>query len=311
MDRNYYYRILGLTEGATGQQIRQAYESRMAKLDSADYKDDPEYVTKKKHQTTEAYRVLTGSVPPSTGAQRKARFEKFKDYIEQKESGGKSSGSFKTSGKTKYALKNNRMFFAAAVISIAFLVIAVIGAMFMGAEKLTENLDFFGRDDDNSYDYGGSDGYDDYDVLGSYGGSIENEEKIDEIHDRISETDYYENLNMSAVQYNIDNVDWLCGIGEYSLDGYGEYTEVMNNIAEIMYSLGIEGTEGDFLSYIIGGYGDYYNYDDFACAVILISWMGAPEFDEIAGSVNLYSGEPILDIADYLNYLGSAVYEEI
>ena len=41
MDRNYYYRILGLSEGATPNQIKTAYEKRMAKLDSADYRDDP------------------------------------------------------------------------------------------------------------------------------------------------------------------------------------------------------------------------------------------------------------------------------
>ena len=68
MDRNYYYRILGLNENATSKQIKQAYEERIAKLSSADYRDDPFYAEKKKRQATEAYRVLTGSAPPVSNA---------------------------------------------------------------------------------------------------------------------------------------------------------------------------------------------------------------------------------------------------
>ena len=64
MDRNYYYRLLGLSEGASQQEIRAAYETRIARLDSDDYRDDPEYVERKKRQATDAYRVLTGSAPP-------------------------------------------------------------------------------------------------------------------------------------------------------------------------------------------------------------------------------------------------------
>ena len=59
MDRNYYYRILGLNENATSKQIKQAYEERIAKLSSADYRDDPFYAEKKKRQATEAYRAVS------------------------------------------------------------------------------------------------------------------------------------------------------------------------------------------------------------------------------------------------------------
>ena len=47
-DDRYYYRTLGITsENPTQQQIKKAYEQRIAKLKSADYGDDREYANKK------------------------------------------------------------------------------------------------------------------------------------------------------------------------------------------------------------------------------------------------------------------------
>ena len=68
MDRNYYYRILGLRSDATPAQIRDAYNIRMARLDSADFADEPEYARRKKAQATQAYKVLMGVAPAATAA---------------------------------------------------------------------------------------------------------------------------------------------------------------------------------------------------------------------------------------------------
>lgn len=43
MDKRYYYRILGLVGEPTRDQIEAAYETRIAKLRSSDYGDDPLY----------------------------------------------------------------------------------------------------------------------------------------------------------------------------------------------------------------------------------------------------------------------------
>ena len=85
MDRNYYYRILGVRSDATPQQIKAAYEARIARLNSEDYADEPEYARRKKEQATKAYKVLTGAAPAATRAQKEARFEKRKDRIERRE----------------------------------------------------------------------------------------------------------------------------------------------------------------------------------------------------------------------------------
>ena len=79
MDKKPYYRLLGLTEGATAAQIKDAYEKKMHKLRSDDYADDPEYVARKTREVRHAYSVLTGGAAPATRAQKEARFERWKD----------------------------------------------------------------------------------------------------------------------------------------------------------------------------------------------------------------------------------------
>ena len=67
MDKKYYYRMLGITRSnPTQQQIREAYDQRMAKLNSSDYEDDRQYARKKMKEATMAYSVLTGAAPSVT-----------------------------------------------------------------------------------------------------------------------------------------------------------------------------------------------------------------------------------------------------
>lgn len=65
MDKKYYYRVLGVKEAATAQQIKQGYEERVKRLKSPDYADDPEYVDRKLKEAAYAYRVLLGAEIPS------------------------------------------------------------------------------------------------------------------------------------------------------------------------------------------------------------------------------------------------------
>lgn len=318
MDRNYYYRILGLTEGATGQQIKQAYETRMAKLDSDDYRDDPEYVAKKKRQTTEAYKVLTGSAPSSTKAQREARFERLKDYIEQKESGEKTSkGSFKPFGRVQYTPKNKKLVFTVVVISVAIFVIAIVAAVMFAGVDFSKNVsfDFLGSHSDSSYSSDDSDDYsydyDDLDIFDDHydsGYDIDEQEQIDEAQQKLLDMDYYGGLDFSAVDGNADKIDWDYSVGSYGGSSDDGIDDTMDNTFSLMFSLQIYGVS-DFFSYVTGEANYYFDHDDYDCAVALINWMGAPPFEDVAGCVDTYSGEPILTIADYLSYLESVINE--
>lgn len=83
MDRSYYYRVLGAREGASAQQIKQAYEERVKRLKSPDYADDSEYVDRKLKEASEAYRVVLGGSAPSAAKQRKKSYEKLKNSMEK------------------------------------------------------------------------------------------------------------------------------------------------------------------------------------------------------------------------------------
>lgn len=104
MDRNYYYRVLGVRSDATPAQIRDAYNNRMARLDSADFADEPEYARRKKAQATQAYKVLMGVAPAATASQKESRFERHKDRIERREGFEKDPFDEGTGSKFKFSL---------------------------------------------------------------------------------------------------------------------------------------------------------------------------------------------------------------
>lgn len=299
MDRNYYYRILGLTEGATTQQIKQAYEIRMEKLKSADYRDDPEYVEKKKRQATEAYRVLTGSMPAASSMQRKARFENFKDFIEMKEGGNSSDEESpkKSFQKMRYTPKTsagNKKYITVVLIIIVIVIISVVGSVIAAIGSFVNDIDF-DLSNNNWFDSSHSSDID-----------YDDEYHIDQTWEWLSEIDYYKGLDMEAMDNNAGNVQWDYGTGAYGNTDEGDTT--FDKTLDVLFDLEIYSVS-DFFSYVTDEYDYYIVHDDYECAETLISWMGAPDFEEIAGSVNMYSGEPILTIADYLDYLKSVIDE--
>jgi len=286
MDRHYYYRLLGLTCEASQSQIKKAYETRMSKLNSPDYADDPEYRRKKKEQATMAYRVLTGSAPVPTRGQKKNRFERFKDALESSEEWDndcdvcvdeEDKPSFKErfestikqlpkKRKTTVTFSPNK----AAVIPlfvIGFAILTVIGTIFaMIAED--------GVSDFSEYD------------------SMETE---------ISYIDYYEELDFSQQVNYSAKVDWDEGADEYGTSDTYYVTR------DILTVLGVNDAD-EFFWYITGDEYYYQEQDDLTCADVLIDWLGAPVFDEVAGARNEYTQERILSHADYLEYLDDCIW---
>lgn len=271
MDRNYYYRILGLSEGATPNQIKKAYEKRMAKLDSADYRDDPEYVNKKKHQTTMAYKVLMGSAPPISKAQRKAGFERFKDNM-QKDEEGKEAQKNPLGTKLSGIDLNNKYIIAALVI-VVIIIISVFGIIIGAVTGFVNDFNFS--------DYG-----------------YHEESEIDRIQNKVYYFDYLDELDFDTVDENQENIDWE----------HDSSMELDEKISYILSSLDIDDTS-EFFDYITGIDGFYYDHEYYESAKYLITWIGAPSFEMVAGSTSLYNGELILDIEDYLDYILDVIYE--
>ena len=290
MDRNYYYRILGLRSDATPAQIRDAYNIRMARLDSADFADEPEYARRKKAQVTQAYKVLMGVAPAATAAQKESRFERHKDRIERREGFEKDPFDEETGSKFKFSLPNINIGKKAVktkadkakltVAGTAITILITIIGLFSAIGDLVA--------DDNGFDY--SDFY--------------YQDEVYAAEDLTMMFDYSQNLDPSTAAANQDNIDWYVGVDEYGVD------TLSTDMMDVLYWFGIYDVD-EFFGYATG-YEDYYmESDDYDCAVALIDWLNAPAFEDVAGQTNLYNGEVILSIADYMEYLEEFVYEHV
>ena len=290
MDRNYYYRILGVRPDATPAQIKAAYDARIARLSSADFADEPEYARRKKEQATKAYRVLMGVSPATTKAQKEARFEKRKDRIERKE--GFEKDDFDEGDKPKIKLSLPKVDFGKkavkttadkaklSVVGTAITILIAVIGLFSSFGDLVSVEPV----------------YEDY---GDYSSVYE---QIYEAEENLIYYDYYENLDTRVAADNQSEIDWNDGIGEYGGDINGLTTD-------ILWWVGIYESPYEFYDYYTGIEGYYDDYDDYDCAMILIDWIGAPAFEEIAGSTNLYNDETILSLTDYMEYLEEYTFE--
>lgn len=288
MDRHYYYRLLGLTCEATSSQIKKAYELRMAKLDSPDYADDPEYRQKKKAEATMAYRILMGNAPVPTKSSKKNGFEKFKDALERKEEidddcdvciDEDDKPSFKDrfestlkkpSKKKPFNTINIDKKTVTSVVVSAFTLITCISTI-VAAVAGDSEPDFT-----------------DYEILQS----------------EVIYVDYDENLNYAQKADYAAKVDYNEGNDEYGdSDTYYATRDVLG-------ALDVDDAN-EFFYYITDDEYYFQDYDDKTCADTMIEWIGAPDFSEVAGAENCYTGERILDHADYLWYLEECLWDQL
>lgn len=267
MDKKYCYRILGLAPGATPAQIKEAYENRIAKLGAPDYRDDPEYVRKKKEEAAEAYRALMGNNPSESGLQSKLR--RLEKPTQQADA---------VIGEAKQVVAKSPR---GVIIAFAVIIVMVIAGIVISVAP-----DFAHK----------------WATVEDIDPTVQEIEAAEALVRQLDYYDYYDMLDTSVIGLNEAGVDWESGQGEY---GDGETIDEMLNI---LYELDIYD-RGEFFDYITGIEDYYYDYDDASCAEYLILWLGAPSFDTVAGSENLYEGEAILSYADYLRYLGRFIDE--
>jgi len=294
MDRHYYYRQLGLTCDASTSQVKKAYEERMAKLNSADYADDPEYRRKKKEEATLAYKVLTGSAPTPFSGTSNNPFEKFKEAFnrdndfddcdtcvdeEDKPSfkgrfeRNKSRSSVKEKKEKRERTKSvQTKTKGASVLAVIITVITIAGSIFGIIGDIiddTDYSDFYYQQQSMAY-----------------------------------EIDYYDNLDSAGKGNYKSKIDWDLGKDKYgSGDTYSETRDIMD-------ALDVDDAD-DFFEYITGDAFFYQDYDDLTCAEELIRWLGAPDFEDVAGMKNEYNGDRILNHADYLKYLEECIWNEM
>ncbi len=329
MDKKYYCRILGITkEDPSLKEIKEAYEERIYKLNSADYADDSEYARKKIKQAEMAYKVLTGAAPGISKKQREFRFEKLKDAIERREGADlseeaeyseqryekheerKKRSKFEprrlkedSTGDRTYTPKaagphiGGTMTYSTGkkkviVLVIIAAVVILIGVTGVIATQVTSNFTqmMTGQFED---DYS------------SAGRTLSEDEiaSIDSASEFCLNTDFYAGLDMSTVQKYAGSADMSEGEGQY-----GE-ADVYDGTFNILFNLGITNVSG-FYDYITDEDDYYFLYDDKQCAETLIKWMNAPSYEEVAGATDKYTSEPILTLSEYMEYLERITYEK-
>lgn len=291
MDKNYYYRVLGVKKDATTQQIKKAYDDRIARLNSADYADDAAYVKKKKMQAAEAYRVLTGESRPVSKEQHEARFEMFKDHLENKEGFKKekqpADGDFDNKCKnvavkifpdlngTIKKAENIKPGTVMTLVIVGVVVLSVISSIIM---EFTNEPYAHVQDD---YIYG---------------------EKIEQALEDCYVLPYYSMLDLSTRE--AAQKDVVLSESAYDYDD----EEMSDAIFDILWNLDVYDTN-EFFGYTLGNEHFYDENSNYVCAQNLISGIGAPDFEEIAGATNQYDDELILTMNDYLDYLEEYIYE--
>lgn len=291
MDKNYYYRVLGVKRDATPEQIKKAYDARMARLNSADYADDAAYVKKKKMQASEAYRVLMGESRPISKDQHEARFEKFKDHLENKEGfkneNGSAEGDFANKCKN-VAVKifpdlNGAIRKAETIKPGTIITLIIVGVVVLSAISsiiLEYNDDPYAHIQEG-YIYA---------------------EEIDQAWEDCYDLPYYSMLDLSTREEAQKDV-----VSSESAYDYDD-EEICDALLNILWELDIYDAE-EFFEYTLGDADFFYQNSNYVCAQSLIVWLEAPAFEEIAGATNQYNDELILTMDDYLDYLEECIYE--
>ena len=324
MDRRHYYRVLGVREGSSTADIKKAYDKHMRRLALPDYADDPEYVARKKDQIRHAYSVLVGGAAPTTKAQREARFEKWKDAEDAGEDGvSKLKRKFERHAKNcepkeaddfsasvedlknmigglvenvKGAAGSSRSGDGdsntklAKIIVTAVITLSLFSSVVTACGSLIMNIA-----DEFSFqqaipEYAVQEVTPAVEVL-----DPEAVNWMDHIVQNCHLYDFYGNLDLSQQNAYQDQVEWNPGD-----DTAGEIWSEMTDLA---FYLGMY-SNSDVVWYITGDENFYWETDDFGNAAMIAMLINPPEYEEIAGGINLYSGEVILDYADYLRFLG-------
>ncbi|MGN0735699.1 MAG: hypothetical protein ACI4LP_07835 [Anaerovoracaceae bacterium] len=288
MDRNYYYRILGVREDATAQQIKQGYEERVKRLKSPDYADDPEYVDRKLREAAYAYRALLGGEAPSSDKQRKKGYEKLKNSMEKDETSGgakpferagKPAGTRlkKKAGRTVSSVSGSKE--AKSALGIAISVLVAVISLAVGSCDTYSTPDYT---------------YEDTAYMES------NRQAVERILNRSEEYDCFGHLDGSNPVPD-EKIEW----------------EITDEISEELWGLNIDLCSAldifslhDAVCWYMDDEDYYYEASDYEISQLLAEIMGAPAFEEVAGMTVTDTDQVITDYSDYMRFLIDIAWEQ-
>ena len=274
MDRNYYYRILGVREDATAQQIKQGYEERVKRLKSPDYADDPEYVDRKLKEAAYAYRMITGGAAPVSGRQHKKGYEK------QKNSRVKDTAATRLkdkAGRTVSSVSDSKE--AKSALGIAISVLVAVISLAVGSCDTYSTPDY---------------AYEDTAYMES------SRQTVERILDRSEEYDYFGHLDGSNPVPD-EKIEWEI-TDEISEELWGLNIDLCSALD--IFSL------HDAVCWYMDDEDYYYEASDYEISQLLVEIMGAPAFEEVAGMTVTDTDQVITDYSDYMRFLIDIAWEQ-
>lgn len=320
MDRADAYRILGLREGASRSELKNAYEDRLRRYRTPDYQDEPEYAQRKIRELKYAYNILVGGAMPSSEKQRLEYHERRKDDMEIEETtdnafdniaeklkaaaarvkaeaedfiphdeGSHSHNPKKRSGGKLGEMMKEKGFSAKnfkpssidpKLIKKLIAVFVLLITVFPSIVGACVSA-----------------------LIPDY--SYTEPEYESAVYMEDSEAEAIDMLLDRSNSYDFDT--WL---GERS-DSYEAVYNIVTKpegeedsfAQELALNLGIGDAEAA-VAYLWGDYDFYELNDDYENTCLLAeTLMGAPSFDTIAGRENLYRGEQIWDYGSYMQFL--------
>lgn len=274
MDRNYYYRILGVRDDATAQQIKQGYEERVKRLKSPDYADDPEYVDRKLKEAAYAYRVLLGGEAPASDKQRKKGYEKQKISREKDTAGTRLKDK---AGRTVSSVSDSKE--AKSALGIAISVLVAVISLAVGSCDTYSTPDYT---------------YEDTAYMES------NRQAVERILNRSEEYDYFGHLDGSNPVPD-EKIEWEI-TDEISEELWGLNIDLCSALD--IFSL------HDAVCWYMDDEDYYYEASDYEISQLLVEIMGAPAFEEVAGMTVTDTDQVITDYSDYMRLLIDIAWEQ-
>ena len=343
MDRSDYYRILGVQPGVSRAQMDRAYNERMKRLKSSDYADEREYADRKMRELKYAYSVVSGGAAPVSDHQKLARHERRKDDMEIAETAdsffGNLSGQMKAAAERvkqsagsalshpegSHSHRDDRREHADRSGSQSRSLKSA------GGQRLVNDVEGARRSGQStvkSFGTSADDGKTLKTVVGIIVALIALVPSLISSCES-SEPDYSYTFPEESVVWTeeyddtVSEVDQLLydKVSDYDYDGWLDHSEAAQNqdtvVDDMVYlpedetytqqlarKLGLASAEAA-VTYLSDGYDEvYWQNTDYENAWLLgLTLMDAPPFEEIAGCISLYSGEPIIDHGTYLQFL--------
>ena len=297
MDKSQYYRIL-----ATQEQIRRAYTTRLSRLKSSDYEDEPEYAMRKMKELQNAYNVVSGSAPPAGGTVRKPKARSFEETdrtqkrhtIKEERRSGESRQKLRTLERDEetYAEKSRKK-------------LSDIKERTREAAKTVSTLaDSTAQARRNSHNRPGQS---DKKQLGMMG--IVLSVLLAAFPLMLNACESYDSYPDYDYTYDYDEADEDIFVEAAPTEEESSQYNFSMAVYDLLNSMGVDYSWQN-VDRLVGGEDYLMDHSDYQTVKAIRKAIGAPPYKKVAGRENLYRNEVITDYQMYLDFICDVLQEQ-